>query len=75
MSVEEILSVEKNKKVEKSKVPLFSVEIFFLRVDRVQGGFFTKITFPKGFWIPRKTDGGEDRGSEPFEGYLCLSCA
>ena len=46
------------------------MRFFFLRSDRVQGGFFTKITFPKGFWITRKTDGGEGRDSEPF---CCVS--
>ena len=31
-----------------------------------EGAFFTKIIFPKGFWIIRKTDGVLYRGSELF---------
>ena len=50
------LKTIKSRKIESTVIcPL---RFFFLGSDRVQGGFFTKITFPNGFWITRKTDGG-----------------
>ena len=67
------MSVEENfvrwKKLKSRKIEstvICPLRFFFLWSDRVQGAFFTKITFPKGFWITRKTDGGVGRDSEHF---------
>ena len=61
-----ILPVEKNKKSKTESTVICPLRLFFRSTDCFQGGFFTKITFPKGFWITRKTDGVLFRGSELF---------